>query len=120
MPKKQIKFEYPYEVLTSVCGYHGPVTGNDQGKGGVIRSLTFYTNKAKYGPYGEETGTSFASSKAEGKIVGFHGRSGCYLNAIGVHFRPWPMDRDMARQGLQQGIGERGGPVKMIINRFFA
>ncbi|KAJ6399523.1 hypothetical protein OIU77_020142 [Salix suchowensis] len=80
-----IKFDYPYEVLISVCGYYATLTGDDQRKGGVIKSLTFHTNKAKYGPYGEETGTFFTSTKTEGKIVGFHGRTGCYLNAIGVH-----------------------------------
>ncbi|XP_011048835.1 PREDICTED: jacalin-related lectin 3-like isoform X1 [Populus euphratica] len=107
-----IKFDYPYEVLTSVCGYYASLTGDDQGKGVVIKSLTFYTNKAKYGPYGEETGTFFTSTKTEGKIVGFHGRSGCYLNAIGVHLQQWSSDL------AQQGLGERARPVKMIINKF--
>lgn len=108
-----IKFDYPYEVLTSVCGYYASLTGDDQSRGVVITSLTFYTNKAKYGPYGEETGTFFTSTKTEGKIIGFHGRSGCYLNAIGVHLQQW--SNDLA----QQGLGERGRPVKMIINRLF-
>ncbi|KAJ6998693.1 hypothetical protein NC653_014763 [Populus alba x Populus x berolinensis] len=96
-----IKFDYPYEVLTSVCGYYASFTGDDQGRGVVIKSLTFYTNKAKYGPYGEEIGTFFTSTKTEGKIIGFHGRSGCYLNAIGVHLQQW--SNDLA----QQGLGER-------------
>lgn len=108
-----IKFDYPYEVLTSVCGYYASLTGDDQGRGVVIKSLTFYTNKAKYGPYGEEIGTFFTSTKTEGKIIGFHGRSGCYLNAIGVHLQQW--SNDLA----QQGLGERVRPVKMIINRLF-
>ncbi|CAK7346306.1 unnamed protein product [Dovyalis caffra] len=105
-----IKFDYPYEVLTSVCGYYASLTGDDQIKGGAIKSLTFYTNKARYGPYGEETGTFFTAARTEGRIVGFHGRSGCYLNAIGVHLQQWPNDV------AQQGLGERGGPVKMITN----
>lgn len=112
--KKQIKFDYPNEILASVCGYHGSLTG-DETKGGVINSLTFYTNKGKYGPYGEETGAFFTSTNAEGKIVGFHGRSGVYLNAIGVHLQQRSNDRDSA----QQGLGDKGGAVKMIINKFF-
>ncbi|KAJ6684827.1 JACALIN-RELATED LECTIN 3 [Salix purpurea] len=105
-----IEFDYPDEFLTSVCGYNASPTGDDRG---CIKSLTFHTNKAKYGPYGEEAGTFFTSSKTEGKIVGFHGRSGCYLNAIGVHLQQRPNDLS------QQGLGERGGPVKMIMNKFF-
>ncbi|KAF9686777.1 hypothetical protein SADUNF_Sadunf02G0025000 [Salix dunnii] len=104
-----IKFDYPDEFLTSVCGYNASPTGDDRG---AIKSLTFHTNKAKYGPYGEETGTFFTSSKTEGKIVGFHGWSGCYLNAIGVHLQQRPNDLS------QQGLGERGGPVKMIMSNF--
>ncbi|KAJ9166061.1 hypothetical protein P3X46_020860 [Hevea brasiliensis] len=108
-----IKFEYPYEILTSVCGYYGSLTGDDSNS--VIKSLTFYTNKGKYGPYGEEIGTFFPSTKTEGKIVGFHGRSGCYLNSVGVHMQQWSSDRDSA----PQGPGERGGAVKTILNKLF-
>ncbi|KAL9445950.1 hypothetical protein AB3S75_013766 [Citrus x aurantiifolia] len=80
-----IIFQYPLEVLTSFCGYYESLTG-DEGAN-VIKSLTFYTNKGKYGPVGVESGTFFTSTKIEGKIVGFHGKSGCYLNAIGVHMQ---------------------------------
>ncbi|KAH9693139.1 Jacalin-related lectin 3 [Citrus sinensis] len=81
----QIIFQYPLEVLTSFCGYYESLTG-DEGAN-VIKSLTFFTNKGKYGPVGAESGTFFTSTKIEGKIVGFHGKSGCYLNAIGVHMQ---------------------------------
>ncbi|XP_038716895.1 jacalin-related lectin 3-like isoform X3 [Tripterygium wilfordii] len=105
---QQIKFDCPQEILTSVCGYYGALAGDE--RAAVIRSLTFFTNKGKYGPFGEERGTFFSSTKSEGKIVGFHGRSGCYLNAVGVHMRPWSSD--------QQEPVEVGAAVKMIINRF--
>ncbi|KAK9271407.1 hypothetical protein L1049_026997 [Liquidambar formosana] len=97
-----IKFEYPHEVLTHLSGYYGSLPGDGCTK--VIKSLTFYSNRGKYGPYGEETGTFFASSKTDGKMVGFHGRSGCYLDAIGVHMQNWN--------------GERG-PIKMMLNKIF-
>lgn len=51
----------------------------------VIKSLTFHTTKSYYGPYGEEQGQTFSSNLKEGKIVGFHGRKGLFLDAIGVH-----------------------------------
>ena len=51
----------------------------------VIKSLTFHTTKGRHGPFGEEQGTAFSSKLKEGKIVGFHGKKGLFLDAIGVH-----------------------------------
>ncbi|XP_030950640.1 jacalin-related lectin 3-like [Quercus lobata] len=87
----QIQFEYPHEFLTSVSGYYGSVAEDECRK--VIKSLTFYTNRRRYGPYGEESGTYFTSTKNEGKIIGFHGRAASYLYAIGVHIQPLLNDR---------------------------
>nr|XP_023900095.1 agglutinin-like [Quercus suber]POE51083.1 agglutinin [Quercus suber] len=78
-----IKLEVSKEFLVCIAGFYGPVKGSDSFK--ALRSITFYTNKAKYGPYGVEIGRAFTSSVAPGKVVGFHGRSGVYLDAIGVH-----------------------------------
>lgn len=50
----------------------------------VIKSLRFYSNRTKYGPYGDERGESFSFPMEGGAIVGFHGRSGALLDAIGV------------------------------------
>ncbi|XP_065880962.1 jacalin-related lectin 3-like isoform X2 [Euphorbia lathyris] len=105
-----IKFDYPDEILTSVNGYHGSFTGDDCNS--VIRSLTFITNKGKYGPFGEEFGIFFTSSKAQGKVVGFHGRSGCYLNGIGVHMQQWSGERE------RESFGERP-IIKNIMNKLF-
>lgn len=82
----RIKLEYPHEVLTCISGYYGPVK-DDHSKG--IKALTFYTSRGKYGPYGEEIGTFFTSTTTEGKVVGFHGRSSLYLDAIGIHMQHW-------------------------------
>ncbi|KAL4629030.1 hypothetical protein ACB092_05G279700 [Castanea dentata] len=78
-----IKLEVSKEFLVCIVGFYGPVKGSDSFK--ALRSITFYKNKAKYGPYGVEIGHAFTSSVAPGKVVGFHGRSGVYLDAIGVH-----------------------------------
>ncbi|KAJ0087017.1 hypothetical protein Patl1_09216 [Pistacia atlantica] len=83
----RIKMEYPHEMLNRLSGYYGPVSTDDKSK--VIKSLTLYTSRGKYGPYGEEVGTYFTSTTTEGKIVGFHGRSSYYLDAIGVHMQHW-------------------------------
>ncbi|WCJ35247.1 Jacalin-related lectin 3 [Euphorbia peplus] len=103
-----IKFDYPREIVTSVSGYHGSYTGDDYNS--VIRSLTFLTNKGKYGPFGEEVGTFFTSSKTQGKVVGFHGRSGCYLNAIGVHMQQWSAEHE--------SFADRP-IIKIFMNKFF-
>lgn len=54
----------------------------------LIKSLTLISNKRTYGPYGTEEGTYFSLPMIGGKIVGFHGKGGWYLDAIGVHLEP--------------------------------
>lgn len=80
----QINLTYPDEFLVGVSGWWGDL----QETRDVIRSLTFHTNKRIHGPYGEEQVTTFSYSSVGGKIVGFYGRSGTYLDAIGVHCEP--------------------------------
>jgi hypothetical protein len=78
----QIVFDFPSEVLTHITGFYGSaiIMGPT-----VIRSLTFHTNKRTYGPYGDEVGTYFSTNFTNGRIVGFHGREGWYIDGIGVH-----------------------------------
>ncbi|CAH2036786.1 unnamed protein product [Thlaspi arvense] len=83
----RIKLEYPNEMLTCISGYYGPL--NNSERSNVVKSLTFYTSRGKYGPYGEETGTYFTSTTTQGKVLGLHGRSSSYLDAIGVHMQHW-------------------------------
>ncbi|EYU30374.1 hypothetical protein MIMGU_mgv1a022858mg, partial [Erythranthe guttata] len=69
--------------LVGIEGFHGPVDGIT-GDVSVMRSITFHTNKFKYGPLGSEIGKFFTSSKGcDGKIVGVFGKSGAYLSSIG-------------------------------------
>jgi hypothetical protein len=51
----------------------------------VIKSITFHTTKKSHGPFGDEHGTFFSSCLTDGRIVGFHGRGGWYIDSIGVH-----------------------------------
>lgn len=87
----QIVFNYPSEILTYITGHHGPamVMGPE-----VIKSLTFHTTRGKYGPYGEEQGQFFSSKLQEGStIVGFHGKKGLFMDAIGIHVLKGPVVR---------------------------
>lgn len=80
-----IKFNYPHEVLTCISGYYDALFGDRRKM--VVRALSFQTNRARYGPYGKEIGTHFSSAKTEGKVIGFHGQSAQFLDAIGVHMQ---------------------------------
>ncbi|KAL5755811.1 hypothetical protein ACOSQ2_020557 [Xanthoceras sorbifolium] len=78
----EIKLQFPEEFLVSVSGYYSPVV---YGGSPVVRSLTFKSNKRTFGPYGVEEGIPFTFSMDGGLVVGFKGRSGWYLDAIGFH-----------------------------------
>ncbi|KAL3845241.1 hypothetical protein ACJIZ3_002644 [Penstemon smallii] len=82
----KIKIDHPSEYLTGISGVHDILPHISLPR--VVKSLQFHTNTTKYGPYGsyEGKGTSFVFKNAkEYHITGFHGRSGTYLDAIGVY-----------------------------------
>ncbi|KAM3312118.1 hypothetical protein ACQJBY_032233 [Aegilops geniculata] len=84
-PYEQINFASD-EQLIAVEGTYGHCS---YVRAVVVTSLTFRTDKGRtYGPYGKETGTPFSIPAANGCIVGFWGRSGWLLDAIGVYIRP--------------------------------
>lgn len=85
---QRVKLDFPHEALTRISGYYGPIS-KEGGILKVMKSLTFYTSRRKCGPFGEELGTYFTSATTEGKVVGLHGRSSMYLDAIGVHMQHW-------------------------------
>lgn len=53
-----------------------------------IQSLTFVTNKTKHGPYGHTSGTYFSYPIEHGEIYGVYGRSGLYIDSIGLCVAP--------------------------------
>jgi hypothetical protein len=81
----QVKLDYPDEFLTSIHGHYGSL--NEWGPV-FVRSLTFESNMRTYGPFGVEQGTCFSFPMTGGKIVGFHGKCGWYLDAIGAYLKP--------------------------------
>lgn len=72
---EKIQFDYPTEILTAISGHYDV----------YLRSLTFKSNLKQYGPYGVQHGIHFSLSLVEKNIVGFHGRSGWYLDCMGVY-----------------------------------
>nr|5KRP_A Chain A, Frutapin [Artocarpus altilis]5KRP_B Chain B, Frutapin [Artocarpus altilis]5KRP_C Chain C, Frutapin [Artocarpus altilis]5KRP_D Chain D, Frutapin [Artocarpus altilis]5M6O_A Chain A, Frutapin [Artocarpus altilis]5M6O_B Chain B, Frutapin [Artocarpus altilis]5M6O_C Chain C, Frutapin [Artocarpus altilis]5M6O_D Chain D, Frutapin [Artocarpus altilis]5TQZ_A Chain A, Frutapin [Artocarpus altilis]5TQZ_B Chain B, Frutapin [Artocarpus altilis]5TQZ_C Chain C, Frutapin [Artocarpus altilis]5 len=81
----KIELQFPEEFLVSVSGYTAPFSSLAT-RTPVVRSLKFKTNKGRtFGPYGEEDGTYFNLPIENGLVVGFKGRTGDLLDAIGVH-----------------------------------
>ncbi|KAD4889339.1 hypothetical protein E3N88_21412 [Mikania micrantha] len=70
-----------WEELKVLSGHYGPVVS---GGFPVIRSLTFKSNRRTFGPFGVEEGTRFNVFTDRGQIVGFYGRSGWFLDSIGI------------------------------------
>ncbi|KAJ1261572.1 hypothetical protein BS78_09G040400 [Paspalum vaginatum] len=83
--KHKVKFGET-EVVTEISGTYGPFEGH----AGVVRSLAFVTNVGKHGPFGRPgEGTPFSVPVQDGGcIVGFFGRSGYLLDALGVYVHP--------------------------------
>ncbi|XP_031401926.1 jacalin-related lectin 4-like [Punica granatum] len=75
-----IELDCPNEYLTSISGYTGDFLGTT-----VVRSLTFQSNKKTHGPFGYSGGTPFSFTTSTGKLVGFYGLSGRYINSIGAY-----------------------------------
>ncbi|KAK1577040.1 hypothetical protein Q3G72_018590 [Acer saccharum] len=49
----------------------------------AIESLTFHTNRTTYGPYGQTNGSAFEIPLENAEIVGFFGRAGAFIDALG-------------------------------------
>ena len=71
------------ETITKISGKVGTFNGST-----VITYLTIETNKNTFGPFGQNSGTDFSIPIVRGTIVGFFGRSGLYLDSIGILFNP--------------------------------
>lgn len=80
----QVILNYPDEFLTSIHGYYGSL--NQRGQN-LVRSLSLESNKKTYGPFGVEQGTHFSVPMTGAKVVGFHGKCGWHLDAIGVYMK---------------------------------
>ncbi|KAL5827053.1 hypothetical protein ACOSQ3_018895 [Xanthoceras sorbifolium] len=69
----KISIDGSEEHLTLICRTIIDNFGNV-----VIQSLTFHTNKTKYGPYGLTNGSTFEIPMENGEIVGFFWKCRCF------------------------------------------
>ncbi|MCD7468204.1 hypothetical protein HAX54_006188 [Datura stramonium] len=83
--KTEINIDSPSEYLTGISGTFGL-----HGSNLVIKSIKFHTNLSHHGPMGSvnETDTNFSFIMQGGVVVGFHGFSELYLDAIGLYVMP--------------------------------
>lgn len=81
----EINIDTPSEYLTGISGTFGLC-----GPYHLIKSIKFHTNLSHHGPMGSanETDTNFSFIMQGGVVVGFHGFSGLYLDAIGLYVMP--------------------------------
>ncbi|XP_056173935.1 jacalin-related lectin 3-like [Syzygium oleosum] len=92
---KQATLDYPKERLLSISGCMKPYKKNSDP---IIRGLKIHTTKKVYGPFGTEewpwdareniTEFRIPSESGGGRIVGFFGTAGPYLNSIGARLEP--------------------------------
>lgn len=81
----KVTLNYPCEYLTSISGYK-----REDGDDAIVQSLSFYSNRRRYGPFGNETGKYFWHPSTRSKIIGFYGSCGETLKSIGVYAEPIP------------------------------
>lgn len=82
--ERKISINWPSEYLVSISGTYG-----EYGDLQVILSLSFITNLTTYGPFGSpDSDQAFSIPIANSVVVGFHGRSGRFLDAIGIYVQP--------------------------------
>uniref|UniRef100_A0A0A9ADE6 Jacalin-type lectin domain-containing protein n=1 Tax=Arundo donax TaxID=35708 RepID=A0A0A9ADE6_ARUDO len=98
----KIELDFPYEFVTGVSGSYRAAHG---GSPPVVRSLTFATSRGKeHGPLGDADadGVPFSYPMEGGVVVGFTGRSGWHLDAVGLHVAA------LRRETLCDVVQERG------------
>lgn len=83
----QFELNYPDEYITSIQGTYSNVARYNTT---IVKTLTFKTSHGRTSPMFGNTAifsTDFVvEGKAGAKLMGFHGRSGSALDAIGAHF----------------------------------
>ena len=118
----QIDVDFPYEVLTGVSGCYRAAHG---GSPPVVRSVTFATSRGTvHGPFGDADadGVPFSYPMEGGVVVGFTGRSGWHLDALGLYvaaLRPETLRDVVQERGLMAYrsfvYGESGMPGRRAI-----
>ncbi|CAL9232079.1 unnamed protein product, partial [Arabidopsis halleri] len=101
----QFVVDYPNEYITSVEGRDPVSNGSNR-----VRSLSFKTSKGRASPrYGVPGKRAFVFESKGRALVGFHGRAGWAIDAIGAHFGPLPIPPPRPPVEKLQGKGGEGG-----------
>ena len=93
-----------------MSGHYFALDARD-GSDSYTRSLTFRSNRRSFGPYGVEQGIPFDFTCEALEIVGFHGRSGWYLDSIGVHLS-LPKIINIAQKDITKDDASDDGDLK--------
>ncbi|KAL8246266.1 hypothetical protein R6Q59_007482 [Mikania micrantha] len=81
----EVKFDRDEEII-AISGTVALSRGDDPGNT-VIASISFVTNKKRYGPFGSMRGKSFTVPWDDGSFAGFYGLCGWYIDSIGVYLK---------------------------------
>ncbi|CAN6381920.1 unnamed protein product [Urochloa humidicola] len=76
-----IDLAHHHRYLKEISGTHGQVGCMRN----IVTSLRFVTNTNKVYTFGKTNGTPFKVPIVDGQIVGFFGRGGDYLDALGIY-----------------------------------
>ncbi|ESQ47120.1 hypothetical protein EUTSA_v10027653mg [Eutrema salsugineum] len=119
---QEFSVDYPNEYITSVGGSYDRVIYYETV---LIKSLIFKTSYGRTSPVlgGKPAGTEFMlESKNGGRLLGFHGRSGQALDAIGTYFFAEDsslkhFDRQGGNGGNSWDDGAYDGVRKILVGR---
>ncbi|KAF3522766.1 hypothetical protein F2Q69_00047353 [Brassica cretica] len=103
---KEFSVDYPNDNILAVGGSYDHIFTYDTT---LITSLYFTTSRGFTSPlFGEKTGTDFEfQGENRGKLLGFHGRAGYAIDAIGAYFHT-------GSQGGEGGDPSKGGPKPVV------
>lgn len=110
----QINIDYPSEYLTGISGSYDSVSNS----GNAVNSLTFHTNRSKYGPFGIYSGIPFSVISNGGVVTGFHGRWDRYLKSIGIYIMPHcSLPMEFPKEMLSEIGSSSGVPSFLLLPR---
>ncbi|KAL0864362.1 hypothetical protein Bca101_043480 [Brassica carinata] len=103
---KEFSVDYPNDNIVAVGGSYDHIFTYDTK---LITSLYFTTSRGFTSPlFGEKMGTDFEfQGENRGKLLGFHGRAGYAIDAIGAYFHT-------GSQGGEGGEPSKGGPKPVL------
>ncbi|KAD7477825.1 hypothetical protein E3N88_00961 [Mikania micrantha] len=81
----EVAFDWNEEII-AISGTVAVSRGDDIGHT-IIASISFVTNKKRYGPYGNVRGNPFTLPWDDGSFAGFYGLCGWYIDSIGVYLK---------------------------------